>query len=292
MLLGNDFLPHCPHLEIDNNHLTFMLSNYMDLLPEWGGYLTHKEKIHMERFEQFIYHIAVFEEACFRGRAYDENERRWLLSSDNEIEEDDFFGKYYGDTPTPDFARRVHSAEGALQYGSRNDSGDKSVKHDKGNPRSYRDFYYGSKMGWSPDNRADTITFRRAHVRDYLEGLHWVLYYYHKGCPSFNWYFPHLYSPLSTDMVNLNEFYRDSTNTDEDGEGFKTLLFESTEPFPSLAQLLLVLPPQSSSLLPKPLGELMVNPSSPIIEFYPPEFTTDRNEKWPFWDWEAVVQIP
>lgn len=92
MLVGNDFLSHCPHLEIDNGALSLMLNNYIDLLPEWGGYLTNKEKIHPERFEQFLYHLAVFEEEHFKRRGYEENEPGWKLSSDNEEEEDDFYG--------------------------------------------------------------------------------------------------------------------------------------------------------------------------------------------------------
>ena len=44
-------------------------------------------------------------------------------------------------------------------------------------------------------------------VREYIEGLHWVLHYYHYGCGAWNWYFLHLYAPLVTDMVNLKEFY-------------------------------------------------------------------------------------
>lgn len=275
---------------IDNGALSLMLNNYIDLLPEWGGYLTYKEKIHLERFEQFMYHIAVFEEEHFKRRSYEENEPGWKLSSENETEDDDFYGKYFGNKPTPTVATKVHTAEGALQYGSRNNYGIQTLKVGKGKSRSYRDFYYESKLGWPPTSRDDALTYRRAHVRDYLEGLHWVLYYYHKGCPSFSWYFPHLYSPLATDMVNLSEFYNDSSNVDGDEEGFNTFLFQSSEPFPSLAQLLSVLPPQSSALLPKPLAELMVHPSSPIIEFYPSEFTTDPNGKRQ--PWEAVVQIP
>jgi 5'-3' exonuclease len=92
MLVGNDFLSHCPHLEIDNGALSLMLNNYIDLLPEWGGYLTDKEKIHPERFEQFLYHLAAFEEEHFKRRGYEENEPGWQLSSDNEQEEDDFYG--------------------------------------------------------------------------------------------------------------------------------------------------------------------------------------------------------
>ena len=121
-----------------------------------------------------------------------------------------------------------------------------------------------------------------------VEGLHWVLHYYHKGCKSWNWYFPHLYSPLSSDLVNIHEFYADSDISDDDG--FKTFRFEETEPFPSLAQLLSVLPPQSANLLPQSLSELMIHPSSPIAEFYPTEFKTDQNGKRQ--SWEAIVKIP
>lgn len=267
-----------------------MLNNYIDLLPEWGGYLTNKEKIHLDRFEHFMYHIAAFEEEHFKRRAYEENEPGWRLSSENEMEETDFYGSFYGGKPTPAVVTKVHSEEGALKYGSRNNAG--IVAQKSSDVRSYRDFYYETKLGWSAakEHRDSNLLNRRAHVRDYLEGLHWVLYYYHKGCPSFSWYFPHLYGPLSTDMVNLNEIYDDSTNVAENDEGCKAFLFEETEPFPSLGQLLSVLPPQSSSLLPEPLGELMTLPSSPIIEFYPHEFTTDPNGKRQ--PWEAVVQIP
>ena len=54
-----------------------------------------------------------------------------------------------------------------------------------------------------------------------MEGLHWVLNYYHHGCRSWNWYFPHLYSPLATDLFDLSEFY-----DEVDEEGFGSFPFE------------------------------------------------------------------
>jgi len=159
-------------------------------------------------------------------------------------------------------------------------------RHPNSNARSYRDFYYESKLGWPMEDRERTLFQRRAHVRDYLEGLHWNLNYYHNGCCDWDWYFPHLYSPLATDMVNLDEFYDD----DQEDQEFKSFKFNLGTPFPSLAQLLSVLPPQSAQLLPKPLGELMLDPTSPLIDFYPPDFTTDPNGKRQAW--EAIVQIP
>jgi hypothetical protein len=51
MLVGNDFLPHCPHLSIDSGALSLMLKIYTDSLQKMGGYLTKGEKIHPERFQ-------------------------------------------------------------------------------------------------------------------------------------------------------------------------------------------------------------------------------------------------
>ena len=249
MLVGNDFLPHCPHLEIDNGALSLMLSNYIDLLPEWGGYLTDKDSIHPQRFEQFIYHLSVYEEEHFKRRGYEENEAGWQLKSDGESD-DSFYGKYYGNPTTPKAARAANhkpSKQSSSTAASILNDDSESVdidgetdkvekKASKQNPydtsRSYRDYYYSTKLGWYPQTKDETLMNRRAHVRDYLEGLHWVLNYYHSGCPSWDWYFPHLYSPLATDMGNLHEFYENSENDDKD-EGYRRFPFEQTEPFPS-----------------------------------------------------------
>lgn len=43
-------------------------------------------------------------------------------------------------------------------------------------------------------------------------------------------------------------------------------------PFPNLLQLLSVLPPQSAQFLPKPYADLMVDPMSPILPYFPSDF--------------------
>lgn len=291
MLVGNDFLPHCPHLEIDGGALSLMMNNYMDLLPGWGGYLTKKDKLHPERFEQFMYHLSLYEEEHFGRRGYEENEAGWKLSSENEEDDkDDFYGKYYSGNPTPACAIAANRRDGIEPPPEEIPmvpSGNRAFRrsHPESMSRSYRDFYYETKMAWKPQDRSRTLFRRRAHVRDYMEGLHWVMNYYHNGCQSWDYFFPHLYSPLATDLVNLAELY-----TEPDEEGFCSWEFEKGTPFPSLAQLLSVLPPQSADLLPKPLAELMLHPSSPLLEYYPPDFTADANGKRQ--SWEAVVQIP
>lgn len=291
MMVGNDFIPHCPHLAIDNGALSLMLSIYTDLLPVWGGYLTNKDSIHPERFEEFVFATAAYEQEHFARRAFQENEPGFALLPHPE----EYYGKHYeredswSKNPVVMQPSAVLKRNGKLavrhQIPSDEDHDKKVInrfhrKHpDDNDQQSYRDFYYKEKLN------VTTREERRAMVRDYLEGLHWVLHYYHKGCPSWEWFFPHLYSPLATDMVNLNEFYEST-----DSDGYATFKFEKGKNLPPLAQLLSVLPPQSADLLPKPLAELMLDPNSPLAEYYPKDFSVDQNGKR--MSWEAVVKIP
>ncbi|GKY94458.1 5'-3' exoribonuclease 1 [Mayamaea pseudoterrestris] len=290
MLVGNDFLPHTPHLEIDGGALSLMTGSYMELMPDWGGYLTKEDMIHPQRLEQLLYNLAVYEEEHFKRRGLEENEPGWKLTSEDEDEEEDFYGTHFSGKPTPPaaaLANRKGSEVPAPEALPMAPTGNRAFRnrHPDNLCRSYRDFYYESKLGWKPQDRSRTLYRRREHVREYLEGLHWCLNYYHHGCMSWNWFFPYLYAPLCTDMVNLHEFYDQA-----DEEGYCRFAFEKGTPFNSLAQLLSVLPPQSASLLPKPLAELMIHPSSPLTEYYPNDFQSDANGKRQ--GWEAVVQIP
>jgi len=250
------------------------------LLGKWGDYLTDKEKIHPQRFEEFMYHLAFFEEEHFKR---EENDPGWKLSAEAEQEPGDFYGIFYGGDPTPAAAVEANKRGSYPPVGSNSQPTGVEL-------RSYRDVYYQSKLGWSNADRERTLFQRRALVRDYMEGLHWNLNYYHNGCQSWDWYFPHLYAPMATDFVNLDELYDLESDAIGNEQGFKALSFDAGQTFPPLAQLLSVLPPQSADLLPKPLGELMLHPSSPLINFYPNDFTSDPNGKRQ--PWEAVVKIP
>ncbi|KAG5190912.1 dhm exonuclease [Tribonema minus] len=140
-------------------------------------------------------------------------------------------------------------------------------------PDTYRERYYESKLGL----RADDAAARRALVTHYIEGLYWVLQYYHRGVDSssWSWYYPHLYAPLGSDLKDLAAL---------------DIKFNRGRPFPPLMQLLSVLPGASAPFLPKPYQELMVGEQSPILHFYPQDFECDANGKRQ--SWETVVKIP
>ena len=77
-------------------------------------------------------------------------------------------------------------------------------------------------------------------------------------------YFPDFYAPLASDLIDLPSY---------------DIRLEMGTPFPPLAQLLSVLPPQSGSLLPGPYAELMQSNTSPIYDAFPVDFTLDANGK-------------
>jgi 5'-3' exonuclease len=135
----------------------------------------------------------------------------------------------------------------------------------------YKDHYYRTKFGLEPND----IDGRRRIVQAYVEGLAWVARYYHKGCKSWTWFYPYLYAPLASDLVEL---------------GNLQLLFSLGRRFTPLMQLLSVLPPQSGKFLPPAYEDLMTNPLSPLSSYYPRIFNVDENGKRNAW--ESVVLIP
>ncbi|CAM9202280.1 unnamed protein product [Ectocarpus sp. 12 AP-2014] len=220
ILVGNDFLPNVPHLDISDGALNHMMNMYKLLLPKMGGYLTKKDQIHHGRLEMFMHEVSRREAMYFRRRGVEESD---LVLQD---------------------------------------------------PGKYTDRYYKTKLNLDPEQEEE----KRAVVKHYLEGLYWVLKYYHVGVDaggSWSWYYPYLYAPLASSMTNLMDI---------------KISFEKGRPFPNLLQLLSVLPPQSADFLPGPYKALMVEPTSPILEYYPTEFECDANGKTA--SWETVVKIP
>jgi 5'-3' exoribonuclease 1 len=137
--------------------------------------------------------------------------------------------------------------------------------------RTWKNNYYKEKYGWDMSNTEEL----RKLTENYVQGLQWVLYYYYQGVVSWPWFYRYHYSPMISD-VHL-------------GLG-ADLNFTLGQPFRPFQQLMGVLPDRSKKIVPEPYHELMTDPNSPIIEFYPRNFELDMNGKK--MDWEAVVKIP
>lgn len=121
-------------------------------------------------------------------------------------------------------------------------------------------------------------------LREYLQGLQWVLHYYYKGVPSWSWYFPFHYAPTATDLARTLR----PRPGEPAGKCIQTTWSMST-PLDPLSQLMGVLPAASAGSLPAVCQELMSSESSPIIDFYPVEFALDPNGSRARWQWIALL---
>ncbi|CAN0150154.1 unnamed protein product [Ectocarpus sp. 13 AM-2016] len=74
ILVGNDFLPNVPHLDISDGALNHMMNMYKLLLPKMGGYLTKKDQIHHGRLEMFMHEVSRREAMYFRRRGVEESD--------------------------------------------------------------------------------------------------------------------------------------------------------------------------------------------------------------------------
>jgi 5'-3' exonuclease len=111
----------------------------------------------------------------------------------------------------------------------------------------------------------------------YLTGLKWTLSYYLNGVKSWNWYYPYHYSPCVSSLKRST----------------LSAMFPSpvkTSPVTPFEQLLCVLPPESASLIPPALQNILTSLDSPLRQYIPDHIDVDKSGKYA--DWEGVVIIP
>jgi 5'-3' exonuclease len=139
---------------------------------------------------------------------------------------------------------------------------------------NYRNKYYKHYFDVS-DNELEE--FVEKLVKNYLIGIRWVAHYYFQKIPDWSWYYTYDYPPFITDiskyLINMN-----------------TIVFKENSPMTPFEQLLIILPQQSSFLLPKSLSKLVTNPDSSLSHLYPIDFDIDFLYKHRYW--EGIPKLP
>ena len=267
-LVGNDFLPHMPTLDISFGAFDLLFNTYKEQRPTWGEgkYLTLAGEIQdPARLEAFLAVIGSAETDIFESREasdaeYLQKQRRWNKRdgkaqgpSDEELARKEKAKQFSYKGMIRDMIEK-HGPQGQFVDGWELPTNPKEKDH-KGR-------YYFEKFELTPVDINDHHALRKS----YIEGLQWCLAYYYRGCISWGWYYPYHYGPLISDLTDLPNV-------------FNSIKFEIGAPLKPFEQLMGCLPPGSASIVPKPYRKLMCNADSPIKVFYPEEFEVDMNGK-------------
>ncbi|KHN89019.1 5'-3' exoribonuclease 1 [Toxocara canis] len=71
-LVGNDFIPHLPHVHIHEDALPALYSTYMQVLPQLDGYLNESGVLNLRRFEKFLKAFSKIDRQSFVQKMDDE----------------------------------------------------------------------------------------------------------------------------------------------------------------------------------------------------------------------------
>ncbi|KAM8952222.1 5'-3' exoribonuclease 1 isoform 2-T2 [Pelodytes ibericus] len=276
-LVGNDFIPHLPHLHINHDALPLLYRTYINVLPDLGGYINENGYLNLACFEKYLVKLSAFDREHFNEIFVD---LKWFESKVG--------NKYLNEAAgqAAEEARNCKKKKGKVTDDSLclialEKDGEESTKSLEEDPedddlfetefRQYKRTYYMSKMG------VEVVSdeFLADQAECYVQAIQWILHYYYHGVQSWSWYYPYHYAPYLSDIHTISHL---------------KLKFDLAKPFMPFEQLLAVLPSASKDLLPQAYQSLMVSEDSPVIDYYPQDFKTDLNGKQQ--EWEAVVLIP
>ncbi|PKA56339.1 5'-3' exoribonuclease 3 [Apostasia shenzhenica] len=262
LFVGNDFLPHIPSLEISEGAIDLLMTNYCKEFNTMGGYLTESFKVDLERVEHFLQVIGSYETAIFKKRSQVQRERELcfqaILNSGRRKK-----------TLDPQSSSK-HSISNLSNGGA---GGLSTIDRVKLGEEGWKERYYVEKL--QAETKDGYVNITRQMVKNYTEGICWVMHYYYEGVCAWQWFYPYHYAPFASDFTDLKHV---------------KIRFKLGVPFKPFEQLMGVLPSASAHALPLLYRNLMTDASSSIADFYPPDFELDLNGKR--FSWQAVCKLP
>ncbi len=241
-LMGNDFLPHIPCLDIYNNAIDTLLETYVEEVVMNEDYIIENNNINKQVFLKFLSKLATLEEQTLI-ESYSKKKKRHYCQYTDPYDIEMF---------------KIENLQFKIED---------NIRLGEGSMKEWRErFYY-----YNYQVKDDIDEFVNNMVKEYMIGLNWVTLYYFDKCPSWEWFYPYDHSPF------LNDIYTVIVNSDYNNT------FELKQPLTAFEQLLIVLPKETSYLLPKELRKIMNNTNSSVSHLYPDEFKLDMINKKKYW---------
>lgn len=252
-LLGNDFLPHIPSIDISKGGLDLLFDGYIKtyiMLRTHLVNITPTIDINMIFFEELLKFLSKREDYYFQQLLPEHAEKsknRRVPVCKTRCEQ------------------KIANLDAMVGFKSLPDP----IRFGQGHPSQWKSRYYETYFN-APDHQDTLVNFL---CKNYLDGLVWTLKYYFTGCQSWSWFYPRLHAPFVSDLY----YFLKDTKFD-----MNKVEFEDLGPSKPFEQLLAVLPPTCYHLLPNSYQHLM-QAGSPIEDFYPNEFEIDYHGKDIFW---------
>jgi 5'-3' exonuclease len=250
-LLGNDFLPHFPAMNIRTHGIQGLLDIYRNCIGSfYDRFFISKNsgKIQWRNVGIFINEIAKREHEFLLNEYFlrDNLDKKQYLEK-TALEKEDIL------TNVP-MIYRVDE------------------KYINPNEKYWEERYY--KILFEIERNSENI---KAICNNYMEGLEWVYKYYTHDCPNWRWKYEYHYPPLFSDLCkHIPHFEMDFIVNDD----------MNNRPFSPYAQLAYVLPYNNLSLLPSKIEEFLKNNYS---EFYNEDYSFKWAFCRYFWEAHPVL---
>lgn len=271
-LLGNDFLPHFPALNIRTTGIECIMDVYKQCSNDPNFHLiTQTNHIVWRNFRKLIMMLA-------------EEEHNYLKNEYNSRRKaEKYVARHYiKKRPTEKTSKEQTHSDKLKEI-------EEKLLHLPLKERQTEEYINPYERGW--EQRYYKTLFdieidderRKQIATNYMEGLEWTLKYYTLDCPDWSWSYNYNYPPLLTDLAKFVPYF--------DIEFISNQKKLETGPVEPIVQLSYVLPKASMDLLPKSILKKFIKEHP---EKYNDWYGENYDFEWSFckYFWESHVKMP
>jgi len=274
-LLGNDFLPHFPALNIRTGGIDKLLTAYNE--TGFDGFLIENQTINWNNFYKLIEFLA-------------NNEEQFIIKEHNLRNKKECYKLI------------EYSNEDKIKNFNNLPKYERTIEHYINPYKKYWNKRYYKAL--IPNNLDKN---NNKHIKsiciNYLEALEWTFKYYNYGCVDWRWCYQYNYPPLLSDLlkyipsvnsvnndinyINYINNFNDVNKNNFEFFNVNKLSKKSLEPIDNFTQLCYVLPRQSLHLLPPNLYKA-------LIQYKSYHYVTDCEFSWAYcsYFWECHPNLP
>jgi len=265
-LLGNDFVPHFPSVDIHSGGLDELIASYVDVLFKLYAPLIKVNQtnvyINTDFFQMICEDMGNKESNYFKNTLYETMNK--TINKKCREDKQDIYKQELWNLENLKAVNNDITKYNPIQLGM----GEKNVWKYR-----YYEYYFHTS--------GDQHEIINSLCENYINGVKWITEYYFNKCPDWRWNYIQYYAPFISDIAGYIKSYNVNMND---------IKFNNNKYIPIMVQLVSVIPPSCSYLLPKTYQYLITTYESPIIDMFPSKIKIDTLYKGQLW--QCVPRIP